>query len=218
MKKAAWSFSALKTFETCPKKYWHEKIKKDVPFTETEASLYGKELHKAFELYIKSQKPLPLGMGHHAKALDRFAAMEGDKLTEVRLAINPQFEPVDYFAKDVWVRGQADLIIHNEDTAIVVDYKTGKVRPNFDQLDLMVALSMCLDSRITKAMGVFFWTKEKQITKKAYRRDDLAEIWNDYIPRAQRLDFAIAHDEFEARPNGLCARYCEVQSCPYQGK
>ena len=58
-KQVAWSHSALNTFTTCPKKYWHEKIKKDVPFTESDASRYGKEVHKAFEDYIGKGTKLP---------------------------------------------------------------------------------------------------------------------------------------------------------------
>ena len=37
----AWSFSSLKLFQTCPKKYEAEKVTKEVKFTETEATLYG---------------------------------------------------------------------------------------------------------------------------------------------------------------------------------
>ena len=54
-----WSFSSLKTFEQCPRKYYHLKIKKDVRDSGSEATLYGKELHKAAEDYIKDGVPIP---------------------------------------------------------------------------------------------------------------------------------------------------------------
>ena len=55
-----WSYSSIKTFQQCPKKYYHLKIAKDVKDEGSEATIYGQELHKAAEDFIKEGKPLPL--------------------------------------------------------------------------------------------------------------------------------------------------------------
>jgi hypothetical protein len=53
MGKPAWSFSSIKTFDQCPKKYYHIKVAKDYEEDfNTEAILYGNEFHKAAEEYI----------------------------------------------------------------------------------------------------------------------------------------------------------------------
>ena len=51
--RTAWSFSSLKTFEQCPKKYYHLKVAKDYEENfNTEAMRYGNEYHKAAEDYV----------------------------------------------------------------------------------------------------------------------------------------------------------------------
>ena len=52
--KPAWSFSSIKTFDQCPKKYYHLKVAKDYEEDfNTEAILYGNEFHTAAELYVR---------------------------------------------------------------------------------------------------------------------------------------------------------------------
>jgi len=59
MKQLIWSFSSLKTFQQCPKKYYHTKVAKDVIEGDTTATLYGKEMHTAAEEYIRDGTPIP---------------------------------------------------------------------------------------------------------------------------------------------------------------
>lgn len=214
----AHSHSAMDTFETCPKKYFEEKIRKSVPWEESEASRYGKMVHKAFEDYVAKGTKLPFGMEHYAKYLDKFTAAPGQKLVEQKMAINKNFESTGYFDDDVWFRGQADLIILNSPTAIVVDYKTGKIRDSFTQLDLMAATSFCLDSSIEKIKALFFWTKGKKITQKDYTRNDAMDIWALFMNKVKRLEEAVRTTDFPAKPNHLCKNYCGVKSCPYHGE
>ena len=213
----AWSHSALNTYRTCPKKYWHEKIKKDVPFTESDASRYGKELHKAFEDYIAKGTKLPFGFNQYKPYLDKFRAAKGDKLVEQRMAVTREFLPTGYFDKDVWFRGQADLIILNGNHAVVVDWKTGKFKNEFDQLDLMAAAAFCLDTDIQTIDAMFWWTQLRKPTIKSYTRDDAKDIWGRFIPIVKRLELAVSTTDFPATTNGLCKKWCAVKSCPYQG-
>ena len=54
-----WSFSKIKSFEQCPKKFYHLKVAKDYREPETEAMLYGTAVHLAAEEYIRDGTPLP---------------------------------------------------------------------------------------------------------------------------------------------------------------
>ena len=54
-----WSYSSIKTFDQCPKKYYHLKVAKDVKDTGSDATIYGQEVHKAAEDYIKFGTPIP---------------------------------------------------------------------------------------------------------------------------------------------------------------
>lgn len=55
----AHSYSAVKDFENCPRKYHEVRILKQFKQSDTTATLYGTAVHKAFEEYIESKTPFP---------------------------------------------------------------------------------------------------------------------------------------------------------------
>lgn len=215
----AWSFSALNTYETCPKKYWHLKIAKDYKedFSGPHAE-YGKAVHKAFELRVKKNKPLPMDMRHFEKYVAKFAEAPGKKLVELQLAINEAMEPTGWFDKDVWCRAILDLAITNGNKALVVDYKTGKMKDDFSQLRLASALFLLHAPEIEHVTMAFFWTKDKAITKEVSTRDECLQVFSSFVPRVARLNRSVELTEWPARPNGLCRKYCPIQSCPHHGR
>ena len=140
----AWSYSSIKTFDQCPKKYFHLKVKKDYKDEDTTATLYGTELHKAAEEFISLGKPVPARFAFIQDALDALQKIPGEKFCELKLGVakrDGRFTPCDFYAKDVWWRGIVDLVIINKQkrTAYLVDYKTSKNTRYADtkQLDLM---------------------------------------------------------------------------------
>ena len=48
--KHPWSYSALTSYETCPKRYQLTRVTKQVTEPQTEATRWGNEVHKALEL------------------------------------------------------------------------------------------------------------------------------------------------------------------------
>ena len=53
-----WSFSSLKEYINCPKKYQEVRILKNYSFIDTPQTIYGKEVHEALELYVRDGQPL----------------------------------------------------------------------------------------------------------------------------------------------------------------
>lgn len=218
--KTAWSYSRLSNFETCPKKYWHITVRKDVKEPEGEAIRYGKMVHKALEKRVASNKPLPMNLRHLEKYAAMLAGATGEKLTEQQLAIDKGFEPCDWFSKQVWCRAILDLAIINDSHAVVVDYKTGKINNDFTQLRLAAVMLMLHEPRIQTVDPCYLWTKEKTLTKDEVRltRDDIKAVILELLPRVKRYEKAHRVEEFPARPGFLCKRYCPVTSCPYHGE
>ena len=100
-----WSYSSLKTFQQCPKKYYHLRVAKDIKQSDTEHTIYGKEMHTAAEEYIKNNKPLPPQFLYLTELLESLNKIPGEKLCEVKLGIakvNNRYQPCDFFAKNVW--------------------------------------------------------------------------------------------------------------------
>lgn len=219
----AWSFSALNNFESCPKKYFHISIERDVKEEEGEAIKYGKEVHKAFERFVRDGTTLPKKFSHMLPYVQRYADVPATKLVEQQLAITKDFVPCDW--KDwsnAWCRAVIDLAVVGETTALLVDYKTGKMKDDgFTQLKLAAALFMCHHPNIQTVNVAYLWTEAKgQLTRPdaPYSRSDITDLWNELLPRVNKFQQAFKATDYPARPSGLCKSWCPVHKCPHNGQ
>lgn len=218
-KNYAWSFSALNNFETCPKKFWHLRVQKDVKEEEGPAIQYGKKVHKAFELYVSRGKKLPTEFQHMEPYVERFRTVHHMAKVEQQLAINADFQPTGWFDKDVWCRAVIDLAVIGDKTALLVDYKTGKMKDDgFTQLKLAAAIFMLHFSTVETVQVAYLWTENSgKLSKDSFHRSEMAEMWNDLLPRVNAFREAHQRDNFPAKPSGLCRNWCPVSTCPHHG-
>ena len=125
-KPITWSYSSLALYQQCPKKYYHLKVAKDVKEEMGEAITFGNEIHKIAHLYVEQHHPIPEKYASIEPAIKALKDMPGRKLCENKLGLTIDLKPCGFFDKNVWWRGIADIIILQGDTALTVDYKTGK--------------------------------------------------------------------------------------------
>jgi len=219
-RQTAWSYSRLNSYETCPKKFWHSSVRKDVVEAESEAMRYGKLVHKALELRVGKKKPMPLNLRYLEKYAARLADAAGEKLTEMQLAIDASFEPCSWFAKETWCRAILDLAIVKGSHAIVFDYKTGKISDDFTQLRLAGVLLMLHMPEIKTVDLSYLWTKDKKVTsyERTLTREDIKTVVLEFMPRLKKYEKAHRTESFPARPGYLCRKYCAVVACPYHGE
>ena len=71
--KKAWSYSALTAFETCPRRFELTRVTRQVKEPQTEATIWGNEVHKALELFAKDGKPLPKNLKSMRDTLRRYS-------------------------------------------------------------------------------------------------------------------------------------------------
>jgi len=71
-----WSFSGLKDFVNCPKQYHEVKVLQNFTKKVTEQMLYGTEVHKALEDYVRDGTPL-------AKNYERFHERQTTSLDDL---------------------------------------------------------------------------------------------------------------------------------------
>ena len=212
-KQVAWSYSVLTAFETCPWRYYLTKIAKKIQEPQTEATLWGNAVHKAMELRITKGTPLPAEMSMYEPiAANVKARAAGGKLeAEQKMALNANFAPVTWFAKDVWVRGITDFTITKKDKAFIGDWKTGKKDPASAQLKLTAAMTFAAKPYVNTIINAFIWLKGNETpTVETFNRGDTADIWQEFAPRVQRLEIAHEENKFPKRPSGLCAKWCPV--------
>ena len=201
-------------YEHCPKKYYHLHVAKDVKDGDSEWAADGKFIHDALKTRVINNKPLPLNLRHYEKIAAKFAATPGEKHGEMKLALTREFEPCDYFAPDVFVRVVIDLTIIKDTTAIVVDWKTGKVKDDPTQMALNAAVLSRWMPEIDLFKTVFVWLKSSNLTPKNYSISMFTAVWNDLLPRVAKIEAARKITNFPARPGPLCG-WCPVKSCPH---
>lgn len=213
-KLTAFSYSRLNAREECPKKYYAVSVAKSHKEEESEHTSYGTEVHLAFANYLKTGKALPLHMVQYTKYLAEIKKYPGTFITEQKLAINASYEPTGWFDGDVYCRIISDLTILNGTTAVMWDWKTGKIKDDFTQLRLAGAVMFLLVPELQRIVLAYFWLKNKKITKEIMTRDQMPGVWSDLLPRIQAYQDAHAAMDFPPKPSWLC-RYCPVNSCPH---
>lgn len=218
MKKPAWSYTALTGFETCPYRYYRTRVTKDVTEPQTEALRWGNEVHKALEQHAKTDAPLPTGMDQAGGIIQKLKQRPGELIVEQQIALDANLQPCDWFAKNTWLRGVVDFGLVGARNAVALDWKTGKMKPDSEQLKLFAALLLHAYTQVQKVVTGFVWLRDKKITKQTYTRHDLGEIWGIFMPRVKRLEQAFADDKWPKRPSGLCRNYCPVAACEHNGR
>ena len=218
--KVTWSHSSLKEYEGCPRRYHEVKVLKRFPFKDTEATLYGKEFHKAAEDYIKEGKDLPEAFMYAQGALDALNKKEGRKLCEYQMALNMDLKPTGWFSEDVWVRGVADLLIVDDDnlTAWVVDYKTGNNKyPDREQLKLMSLMVFAHMPHIRKINSALLFVVKEDFVKHSMTVEQAPSEWWQYRQRIARIEEAHATGTWNPKSSALCP-WCPVTTCEFHPK
>lgn len=211
----AWSYSALTKFETCPKQFYETRVAKRVVEPETEQLRWGNAVHKALERRAKEGAPLPTGMTQWEAMMRALDQTPGELLAESQFAITQDFEQTQWFDKSVWLRAVIDYGRVSDKSILALDYKTGKPKPDTDQLRLFAGVLLRLYPQIEKAVTGYVWLKTKQIQKEVFTRADLDAIWGGFLPRVARLQQAYQDDAWPAKPSGLCRGWCPVTSCEF---
>ena len=122
--KLVWSYSSIKTFDQCARKYYHLRVAKDTEDKGSEATQYGQEMHKVAEDFVRERKPIPPKFSYVEEALKVLADIPGDKYCEQKLGVklvDNAYVACNFFDKDVWWRGIADLLIVDGDKAYLVE-------------------------------------------------------------------------------------------------
>ncbi|MDE2097888.1 MAG: PD-(D/E)XK nuclease family protein [Patescibacteria group bacterium] len=211
-----WSYSAINTFDTCPKQYYHRYILKEKD-PQTEVMLHGIEVHRALEYRLRDKKPLPEYLLPHEKLVLSIekAAHGGDVHAELPLAITKDFTPCGFFDADVWGRGKADIVVQKKNKLWVGDWKTGKVREKKFQVQVFAAFifKMFPEAEIVYANNL--WLQENKIGENyLFTREGEKALWADILYKISRIEQAYEKNKFDPKPSGLCGS-CPVKSCPH---
>lgn len=209
-----WSFSSLKDYINCPRQYHEVKVLKRFQKHPTPQMTYGNEVHKALEDYVGEGKPLAKNYERFKKVLDTLKDIPGDKYPEHKMALDFNRQPCEY-GKGYWVRGIADLIIVDGETAFIVDYKTGSNKyPDPKQLKLMALMVFAHFPQVQLVKAGLLFVMHESFTSEEYERSSAESLWSYFDPDLERLRMSYDNDQWMANPTPLCG-WCPVTTCEF---
>lgn len=215
----SWSYSKLKNYDSCPRKHLEVDLLKRFKEDEESGALkWGNLVHDALAKRVRDGTALPFELKHLEPAAEQILSVPGKRLVEQQLAITAEFLPCEWFSRQAWFRAVADVIVLNPPVAFVVDYKTGKLLDDSQQLALMSACVFAHHPDIQAVRAEFWWLREDTPTQENFKRSKLPQIWRDVWPRYQQLENAYLTGHYPPKPSGLCKAWCPVTSCEYNGK
>jgi CRISPR/Cas system-associated exonuclease Cas4 (RecB family) len=211
-----WSYSGLKDYTNCPRQYYEVKVAKNFVKKPTQQMLYGSAVHKALEDYVGESKPLQKNYERYQPMLDALLEIEGQRFPEYRMALNADLQPCSFGGADYWVRGIVDLLIVDDDTAHIVDYKTGSAKyPDVKQLKLMSLMTYAHFPEVQHIKAGLLFVAHNTFIDETYHRDDSEHLWKDFLPDLERLKLSHESDKWPENPTPLCG-WCPVTTCQFQ--
>jgi len=211
------SYSSIKMYEQCPKRYMHQRINKDVVDKGSDATIYGERVHKQLEDRLSIGTPLPKESIKHEQVCTTIESLtkKADLYLEQKLCLNANLTPTGWYESDAWLRSILDVLIIKDNKAIVMDWKTGKRNPDFTQLELFSLQVFKHYPKIEEVRTSFIWLKEGKTDSETFTLKDTKVMWADLLSRIERINQSYESGKFPARPSGLC-RYCPAQKlCEY---
>lgn len=221
MSKFSWSYSKLRDWENCPRAYEYKHIQKHKEIERPE-QLYGQHVHKVLEDRALRGTPLPPEMEKYEKygaVVDHARRLGYQIVGEQQWAIDNNFMPCGWREWNVaWCRVILDLGIIGKRSALFLDYKTGRKRPDPTQLALFAAVGFEELPKLDVIKTQFVWTEGGAPDEATYHRNDKQGIWAGILPRVMKMQRGIEAKAFQPTPNGLCKKHCSVFTCEHNGR
>ncbi len=209
------SHSSADRFDTCPYAYEREKLIKDVPYLETEATTWGTRVHDACERFVKGEAVdlTTLMMADMQSVLEYLRDFKCDyKNAETEWAFNTKGEMCAMDAPDAMFGGYTDYEAVRGDEAWVVDYKSGKQHNKFEQVELYALTIWLRFPNVNRINAGYMWLKDRTPNtflsfKTLYRSTDMQRIWDYRVAQWQRIYAAHETGVFNAKPGKGRAKF-----------
>lgn len=219
--------SKWNTFDNCPYRAMRQFILKDVKDSSSDALIFGTQVHKHLEFYVRNHKKMPLWMDGVLPKLDKLLGSnpKADVYVELFQGMDESFTKSvnNRRGEGVALRLKTDLEWHLGNTAIVIDYKTGKPRSEDRQLHLQALAVFAKRPEIEVIFPQYWYLKfdTKKVcvdvdivgtSEKIIRRSEVPELSRRYMEEMSFVEFSVENDEWPKQPSPLCG-WCPVSDC-----
>lgn len=231
----ALSWSRLSDYQQCPLKFKLKYIDKSPLFKEDASKsphlVRGTNVHKALEDYVVAKtdpynphSPPPSSMKEVEGTkpwVDNFLNNYDQVLPETQIAVNRDWQRVEWFSSAAYYRAILDMIAIRSTDIFIGDYKTGQFK-SYDppdgkgQLHLAGAIALALWPEIQQVKVAYAYVDHKKIIDKDFTQADKAPLIAHFDAQSK-----IVNDDKEFRPkvNEFC-KWCQAtkKECPYSRK
>lgn len=222
MNRLAWSYSRLNDFETCPRMFQGKYVTKDFPKQDFSAPHLqrGKDIHKVLENAVVHSMALPKELLFLQPIVDMAHAKGMTNFAENEICFDVHLNTIDWFSKSAWCRVIIDLVIIVGDLAVIIDWKTGKVRDKSrDQLALFAGAAMTRWPKVKRVITAFFWVDhpKQKPTLAHYDQSHRQQIWEEFGDRAEMIQITLESGAWLPKKNFGC-KWCPalVGQCEFK--
>lgn len=216
-KPVAWSFSRIKRYRKCQLQSWFmDYCPKQFKVVEPPNPIFekGKKWHKDMERSILGLAGLP----PHLTALQPVADVIKNMpqvFVEKQMAFTVDLKPTGWFEDDVWCRVIWDAAGKDGKVLHLVDWKTGKPRPDEDQLELFAASGFRMFDDVEEVHTYFVFMEHQKYTHDVFKRSMEDHIWMKFGEEAEQIALSLENGNWEQNPGKHCD-YCPVpqSKCP----
>lgn len=210
----AWSFSRWDMWHTCPLLFKLRHIDKLEEPT-GEAMLNGRRVHNTLKDYLllapdqvrpTAQVEAAAQAAGKAWSLVQEVAAFDNKVVEQQWGYTVNWAPTSWFGPATWFRSIIDVgVLYDDQTAEVVDWKTGKPRGTYDQeMELFAISVMARAPQVTHVTTRLAFTDFKSEVFADFPRSDLYNLMRKWNAAVQPM---FEDTTFLPRPNDKC-KFC----------
>jgi hypothetical protein len=210
-KPIVYSYTLLKTADTCLYKCYRQYIKRDLPFDKTPEIDWGNKVHEAMELRIGG-KPLPQEMMHWEPIVAAY--VERKAKPEKKTGITRQGKPTGFFDNDVWLRCKIDVTMLAGVNVFISDFKTGNSRYEDPfELEIQALTLKAAIPPIDRISGHYAYLKENKIGQ-THDLSDFNATWAKINNKVEVIEDAMQSGEWPKTKGPLCG-YCACSDCEH---
>ncbi len=213
-KPIVYSYTLLKTADTCLYKCYRQYVKRDLPFDKTPEIEWGNKVHEAMEYRIGG-KPLPQEMMHWEPIVSAY--VDRGAKSEKKTGITKLGNPAGFFDKDVWLRCKIDVTMLNGVNVFISDFKTGnsKYEDPFE-LEIQALTLKAAIPPIERIWGHYAWLKENRIGQ-VHDLSDFNATWAKINNKVEVIEDCMASGEWPKTKGPLC-NWCACTDCEFNPK
>jgi CRISPR/Cas system-associated exonuclease Cas4 (RecB family) len=225
MKALQLSYSKLNTYENCPRQFKAKYVTKTYPDEgDNQYFIHGHKIHKQLEQQVLFMQGKGEQVKLHSEAQSAIGIIQGvlDKFEEIyveqKISVDVDFSIVPWFDRSTYYRAVMDLVAKRPGLAMLIDWKTGKVREYDDkptgQLHLAAAMLLSTQQDVDKVVTAYCFVGHNHTIPKTFHRKDLNELIDPFHEAWHVID---EDEEFLPKKNSNCY-FCAINpaECEFQ--